>query len=91
MEGITREEHQGSMGHIHDRVDNIGKSVASQEVIVERIEKSIDKLHQVMFGNGRDGIITKVSNLIRDRWIIRIVILSIISMAFFIIRNALVK
>lgn len=87
MEGVTREECSSSMGRIHDRIDGIDKSVARQEVIVERIEGSVNKMHEVMFGNGREGIITKVSNLLKDRWIIRAIVLSILGLAFFIIRK----
>ncbi len=87
MENVTRAEHQSSMDRVHGRVDSSDKSVARQEVIVERIEKSVDRMHAVMFGNGREGLVTKVSNLIKDRWLIRVILLSIIGLAFYIIKK----
>ncbi len=91
METVSKEEHQSSIGRVHSRIDGIDKSVARQEVIVDRIEKAqenfITKIEKVMYGNGRDGLITKVSNLIKDRWIIRAIMLSILGLAFYVIRK----
>ena len=91
MGDITREEHQSSLNRMHHRIDGIDKSVARQEVIVERIERAqgefIKKIETVVFGNGRDGLITKVSNLFKDRWIIKAIVLSILGLAFYVIRR----
>ena len=58
---VKRAEYHQGQSRIHERVDKIDKSISRQEAIVERIEKAVDKMHQVMFGNGRDGFIQKIT------------------------------
>jgi hypothetical protein len=72
---ITREEYQKGQDRIHDRIDKMAESVLRQETIqresaktnenaIGRIEKSIDTLYRVMYGdNGKNGVITKLATM----------------------------
>ena len=88
---VAREECQSSLSRIHERTDVIANSVSRQEVIVERIEKSMDKLFKVVYGNGQNGIMNKInSNAISLKIHFGLVMLclsSIVGCAFFVIRS----
>jgi len=92
---VEREEHRASIGRVHSRIDGTEKSVARQEVIVERIEKAVEKMADTFYGNGRDGMITKIGKLYTSVKIhfrlILVCLTGIIATAFFAIRSMLIK
>lgn len=64
MEGITREEYNQSLERLHSRIDNIDKTTTRIEISAQSIKESVDKMFNCIYGtNGKDGLITKVSNL----------------------------
>ena len=62
-EPITREECTQSMGRLHQRVDEIKESVTRIEESSKRLEKFGEDMHKVIFGNGQEGLITKITKL----------------------------
>lgn len=60
---IKREEYSRGQGRVHERIDEIGNSVIRQETINQGIKESVDKIFVAFYGNGRDGVISKIGNL----------------------------
>ena len=60
---VTRQECNQSMERIHTRVDEISKCSTEVKVSVKNMENIMTDIHKVMYGNGKDGLVTKVSNL----------------------------
>ncbi len=60
---VTREECNQSMQRIHERIDEISKCSIKTEASATRMEAIMCDIHKVMYGNSKDGLITKVSNL----------------------------
>lgn len=95
MDEQTRE----AIGRVHARVDEIEKSVLRQEIIVGRMEKSqeafVGKIEKAVYGNGKDGIITKISNLFTELRIhfklISLLIVGLLTEAFFVVRSMFIK
>ena len=59
---IKREEYNASIGRIHDKVNEIKESVVRNEEISRHIETFTQQMHKVVYGNGQDGILTKVKD-----------------------------
>ena len=61
---IKREEYNASIGRIHDKVNEIKESVVRSEESSRHIENFTQQIHKVVYGNGQDGILTKVKDAI---------------------------
>lgn len=63
-ETITREEYNQSLERLHSRIDKIAETGIQIETSAKSIQVSVDKICNCVYGtNGKDGLITKVSNL----------------------------
>lgn len=61
---VKREEYQGAIERVHNRVDTVEKTTAQIETSAKNIEKCVCKMEKIMFGDQQaDGLITKVSTL----------------------------
>ena len=94
-EEVLRNECNQSMQRVHVRIDEIRDSSIRTEESAKKIEKFVEDIHRSMYGNGKDGLITKVSNIftmLKVHWgFIWLIIGSILTLAFFIIRTTLYK
>lgn len=92
---VRREEYSRGQSRIHERIDEIAKSVIRQESISQSIKESADKIFVAFYGNGRDGMITKVGKICTSIKIhFRLIMLcfgGILTTAFFAIRSIFVK
>ena len=96
---IKREEYNDSIGRLHDKQnDFIQKSIEQStriETSVKHQEGLVDKMHGVIYGNGKEGLLSKVSNLFTrvavNRWLLGIILVCVITTAFLAIRNNLLK
>ncbi len=98
MEHVTKEEFMDSQQRLHKRVDqiqtssaNIDKAVGIMTASVSAMKVSSDKIHDAIFGNGKPGIVTRLSNAfvhIKIQYaLIFFTSVSIIGGAIFIIRD----
>ena len=98
MEHIERQEFMDSQQRLHTRIDEINKAAISVEksvgliaMSVNVIKESSDKVHEVVFGNGKPGLGTRLFNAlfqIKLQWVLLAFIsFSILGSAFFIIRD----
>ena len=98
MEHITREEFMDSQQRLHQRVDditkasaNIDKSVGIILNSINSIENACNKTHEVLFGNGKPGMITRLANAfvhIKLQYaLVFLCVSGIIGAAIFIVRN----
>jgi len=82
-----------SMSRLHSRVDEIRESSIRTEESAKKIGEYVKDIHKSMYGNGKDGLITKVSNLftmLKVHWgFIWLIVGGILTLAFFIIRTSL--
>lgn len=60
---VTRQECNQSMQRLHERVDEISKCSIEVKTSAKNIESMVKDIHTCLYGDGRDGLITKVSNL----------------------------
>ena len=60
---ITRQEYNQSLERIHTRIDDIQKTAIQIETSAKHIEESVKDMHKVIFGDGRNGLIAKVTKL----------------------------
>lgn len=92
---VQRAEYNESIGRIHDKVNNIDKAVARIEVCTDLMSKNTDKIYNVVFGNAKDGLVTKISKMwdtMNKQWFAIVAGMSvIIGTAVFIIRHTLTK
>jgi len=90
---ITRKEFNSSIGRLHEEVKQISDCSLSVKKDAEYMKDAAEKMHQVLFGNGRPGLITKVSNIFTilalHRWLMCAMVLGLLTTAFFIIRKNL--
>lgn len=54
---------EDSLRRVHKRIDEQEKLVAKIETHTAIIKDSVQDMHRVIFGNGKDGIITKIVRL----------------------------
>lgn len=68
-------------------------SIALVEQSTQKIERNVEKILKIIEGNGNNGLITRVAlnrqSLTRIWWWIGGISLSIVGIAFFVIRSAL--
>ena len=60
---VGREEFGRSLERIHTRVDEISKSSTSTEISARYIAESVKAMHEIVFGNGKPGILTRVATV----------------------------
>lgn len=58
---VERIECREAMEKVDDRVTSIQMSVASMEIISKKMEAQVDKLYNVMYGNGKPGLLERFS------------------------------
>ena len=92
---ITRTEHNRGIDRLHNRIDPINDSSIRMEESSKRIEDMVKSMHTLMYGNSKEGLIVKVSNLLvrvrTNRWLISVFLVSMLATAGFVIRNVLSK
>jgi len=95
MESISREEFNQSLARIHDKVDIISKTAIQIETASKITQDSVEKICDCVYGNGRGGLTSKITQLFErislHTKLIMAIILSILGIAFFIIREGLAK
>ena len=95
MSDITREEFNQSLGRIHDKIDNIGKTGIQIETSAKIMQESVNKMCDCIYGNGKDGITSKITRLFErislHTKLITITIGSIIGLSFYVLQSFLVK
>jgi len=95
MPEITREEFNQSLNRIHSRIDEISKTGTQIETSAKLMKESVDKMCDCVYGNGKSGLMSRVTALFErvslQTKLIMGIILSILGMAFFIIRESLMK
>ena len=95
MSEVTREEFSATVGRLHEKVNAIKTDTALIQQSASHIKESTDNICNALYGNGKDGLITKVSNLftiLKIHWGVMVVILSgLLTTAFFVIRTYLIK
>lgn len=88
---ITRAEHTQEMNRMYDRVNAIHTSSVKIEESSKHIEKLVMSMHVLLYGNGKMGLITKISNLVikvkHNQWFVRTIFVVIITTAAFVIRS----
>lgn len=97
---VKRDEFQGSIQRVHERVDTVEKTTAQIEVSAKNIEKCVYDIHSLLYGkNGNDGfiVITKVQTTklferigLHSKMII-LIVFSIIGLAFYVLQKVLIK
>ena len=94
-EPITRLEFNESISRIHQRVDDIAKTTIQIETSAGKVEKSVDKICECVYGNGRDGLSSKIVRLFErvslQTKLILLIMGSILALAFYIIRESLAR
>jgi hypothetical protein len=79
---VTRAEHTQAMDRLHQRIDKINESSIRIEESSKRTEKFVSEMHKLLYGNGRDGLITKVANLIECTRVNRRLIFMVLGIFF---------
>ena len=60
MNEVSREEYNKGQERTHIRIDKINDSSIGIEKSVQHIEVMITKMHDLVYGNGRDGLVTRI-------------------------------
>lgn len=60
---VKRDEFKDTVDRIHNRIDEMAKVQARMDVNVEHIKKFGDDIHKLVYGNGHDGLITRITRL----------------------------
>jgi len=83
---MKRQECNQSMQRVHERVDTIFQDVAEIKICAKIIKESVQDMHKVIFGNSREGLITKISNIFVTLkihfWLISIIIIGLFGLAW---------
>ena len=60
---ITKEEHHHSIGRIQEEVRKIADNQLVMNEDVKKVVRFGEDMHKLMYGNGQDGVITKLTRL----------------------------
>ena len=60
---VKREEYNQGQVRIHERVDAISQDVAEIKVCTKIIKDSVQDMHKVIYGNGKNGLTNKITKL----------------------------
>lgn len=95
MNEVSRQEYNQGQQRIHGRIDKINDSSISIAKSVEHIDTMVTKMHEVMFGNGKTGALTRLSNTIQElkahRWFFILIGSGLAGVFFYLIKKALTK
>lgn len=58
---FSKDECQKAMERIHSRIDTISNSAIEIKTNVVHMRDIVDKLYNIIYGNGKDGLATKIS------------------------------
>ena len=58
---IEREEYQGAMARLHERLDGIATNTTKIEVAAEYMTKATERIHEAIFGNGKPGALHRIT------------------------------
>ena len=90
---ISREEYNKGQERTHERIDKINDSSIGIAKSVQHMDVMITKMHDIVYGNGRDGLATKIGKAYTQLTIhfslIMLCLGGILTIAYFIIRNIL--
>lgn len=79
---VNRQECNQSMQRLHTRIDEISRCSIEVKTSAKNMENMVKEIHSCLYGNGRDGLITKVSNLWQKMsgifWVGGVVIIAVI-------------
>ena len=85
-EFVKRGEYMHGQERMHARVDEIAQCSTRIEEAVKHISKDTSDMHRVVYGNGNNGLTTRLSNvwaaLKLNRWLISILVVGILGLAF---------
>ena len=88
---IKRDEYQSTMERLHQRIDKISETGIKIETSANLMKESVDKICECMYGNGKNGLTQKITQLFErvslQTKLIMGIIASILGMAFIIIQN----
>lgn len=97
-EYIKREEYSQGQRRLHERVDEITKSVIRQEANGQSVKESVDKIFVAFYGNGKDGVIAKLGKICGEvKTHFRLIMACfggigiVVATGFFVIRSILTK
>lgn len=69
-EPINREEYNTGISRIHDKIESIKEmsirveeNTRATEKVAEKIKDKVDELCKVMYGNGKEGLISRLNKL----------------------------
>ena len=62
-ENVTRTEYCHGQERIHNRIDEISKQTYEMCVYAKMIKESVDRMHETMYGNGKDGLMQKFTSI----------------------------
>ena len=89
---ISRPEFRDTTEKLFGVVNRVEKTTEKTAGVVEGMAKTVDKMFNVVYGNGKPGLVTQISNLFTmvnlDRWLLRALVLSLLSLIFFIVRQS---
>ena len=92
---VKREEYNESLNRIHARVDDIAKETTQIGIYAKVMKEASDKFHECIFGNGKDGMMTKITKLFErvslQTKLITAIIFSILGLSFYILQSFLIK
>lgn len=95
MEQVTREECVQSVNRIHLRIDDIKESAIRIEESSKRVENCVNEMYKILHGNGKDGMIVKVSLLLEkvgvNRKLVFTVLFALIGISAYLIKQALTQ
>lgn len=57
----TCSKHDETMQRIFDKINSTDKNITEIKTQMKEIAEFKDMVHKIVFGNGRDGLLTKVS------------------------------
>lgn len=86
-EFVPRKEYTEGQGRVHKRIDDINLSSVRIDESTKRQEEMVKEMHTIVYGNGgRDGLMTKVSNIFKTlqiHWfILSVILLGLISLSW---------
>jgi len=88
---VQKTDHEHSISRVHDRIDKMVESSIRMEESSKRIEKFSADMHSIIYGNGKPGLITQVSNLFTvlkvHKALMLMIVSGILGIAFWIMRG----
>ena len=93
MDEFKREECTNKVSRLHGRIDKINDSNIGIAKSVEHMEIMVTKMHDLVYGNGRDGLATKIGKMFTQLSIhfslIMLCLCGILTAAYFVMKGIL--